>query len=76
MQVGLLWFDNDPRHGLESKIAEAAHRYSVKFGQLPDTCYVNQKELNSQNRVVALAARSMRPYASCRHATFSRITFG
>ncbi len=59
MQIGLLWFDNDPQRGLETKIVEAANRYSEKFGRLPDTCYVNQAELNSQSRVVALASTSI-----------------
>ena len=41
MEQGLLWFDNDPKRSLEDKIAQAAERYSQKFGQQPNTCYVN-----------------------------------
>ena len=41
MQVGLLWFDNDPHRGLTSKIEDAARRYREKFGRPADTCYVN-----------------------------------
>ena len=41
MQVGLLWFDNDPQRGIATKIQDAASRYQEKFGRPPDTCYVN-----------------------------------
>lgn len=41
MQVGLLWFDNDPHRGLTAKIEDAARHYRDKFGRPPDTCYVN-----------------------------------
>ena len=41
MQVGLLWFDNDPHRGLAGKIEDAARRYREKYGRPPDTCYVN-----------------------------------
>ncbi len=55
MQVGLLWFDNDPRRALVAKIEEAAARYREKFGNTPDVCYVNGAELNGQNIVITLA---------------------
>jgi hypothetical protein len=41
MQVGLLWFDNDPHRGLTAKVEDAARRYREKFGRPPNTCYVN-----------------------------------
>jgi hypothetical protein len=55
MQVGLLWFDNDPRRAVASKIEEAATRYREKFGCIPDVCYVNSVDLNGQGLVVTLA---------------------
>jgi hypothetical protein len=55
MQIGLLWFDNDPRRALVAKIEEAAARYREKFGSMPDVCYVNGAELNGQNLVITLA---------------------
>lgn len=33
MDIGLLWFDNDPKTVLEEKIRRAAGRYHRKFGQ-------------------------------------------
>ena len=45
MQVGLLWFDNDPQRGLTAKIEDAARHYREKFGRPADTCYVNSLAL-------------------------------
>ena len=53
MQVGLLWFDNDPHRGLTAKIEDAAHRYREKFGRPPDTCYVNNLILSRGPEMVA-----------------------
>lgn len=41
MDVGLLWYDDDPRRGLEDKIDRAAQRYREKYGRWPNTCYVH-----------------------------------
>jgi hypothetical protein len=41
MDVGLLWYDDDPRRGLEDKIGRAAQRYREKYGRWPNTCYVH-----------------------------------
>lgn len=58
MQIGLLWFDNDPQRTLAAKVEDAARRYREKFGNAPDTCYVNQAELEAQKAVVAQAGAS------------------
>jgi hypothetical protein len=55
MQTGLLWYDNDPRRELAVKVEEAAQRYREKFGSTPNTCYVNQAELNGQSAAIAVA---------------------
>lgn len=41
METGLLWYDDDPRRGLEDKIGRAAERYREKYGRWPNTCYVH-----------------------------------
>ncbi len=41
MKVGLLWFDDDPRRGLEEKVQQAAVRHEQKYGRRPDLCYVH-----------------------------------
>jgi hypothetical protein len=41
MNVGMLWFDNDPRTALTAKVARAADYYSQKYGLVPDLCLVH-----------------------------------
>lgn len=41
MNVGMMWFDNDPKKNLTAKIIEAADYYRKKYGQVPDVCMVN-----------------------------------
>jgi hypothetical protein len=41
MQIGLLWYDDDPRRALEEKVSQAAARYREKFGREPNVCYVH-----------------------------------
>lgn len=53
MQVGLLWFDNDPHRGLTTKIEDAARRYREKFGRPADTCYVNNVVFGKSPEAVA-----------------------
>ncbi|MBU4224226.1 MAG: hypothetical protein KKC71_00185 [Chloroflexi bacterium] len=41
MNVGMLWFDNDPRTALTVKVERAADYYRQKYGHIPDLCLVN-----------------------------------
>lgn len=41
MSTGMLWFDNDPKLDLPTKIQRAIEYYQNKYGQKPDLCYVN-----------------------------------
>ncbi len=45
MNVGMLWFDNDPRTALTAKVARAADYYRQKYGLVPDLCLVNPSML-------------------------------
>lgn len=45
MKTGLLWFDDNPKVPLTTKIENAARRYKEKFGRFPDVCYVHPKTL-------------------------------
>jgi hypothetical protein len=63
MQVGLLWFDNDPHRGLTAKIEDAAHRYQEKYGRPADTCYVNSLVLSKGPEMLtapSLASQTLR----------------
>jgi hypothetical protein len=46
MNVGMLWFDNDPRTALTAKVARAADYYRQKYGQVPDLCLVHPSMLS------------------------------
>jgi hypothetical protein len=45
MNVGMLWFDNDPRTALRAKIERAADYYRQKYGLVPDLCLVHPSML-------------------------------
>ena len=45
MNVGMLWFDNDPRTALTVKVARAADYYQHKYGLVPDLCLVHPSML-------------------------------
>jgi len=56
MDVGLLWFDNDPRRGIEEKVLRAAAHYQRKYGRMPDVCFVHPNMLNGNGRRSVLRA--------------------
>jgi hypothetical protein len=48
MNVGMLWFDNDPKVGLDTKLERAADYYRKKYGRVPTLCFVHPRMLNNQ----------------------------
>jgi hypothetical protein len=52
MDIGMLWFDNDPRLDLSTKITRAASYYHQKYGQAPDLCYVHPSMLGDKRQVM------------------------
>jgi hypothetical protein len=49
MNIGMLWFDNDPRTALTAKVSKAADYYRQKYGLVADICMVHPSMLN-ENR--------------------------
>ena len=41
MNIGMLWFDNDPKKELDVKIERAATYYREKYGKMPTVCFVH-----------------------------------
>jgi hypothetical protein len=41
MNVGMLWFDNDPSVLMTAKVARAAKYYENKYGSQPTLCFVH-----------------------------------
>lgn len=46
MNVGMLWFDNDTKSEMKTKIKQAATYYQKKYGQQPNLCYVHPSMVN------------------------------
>jgi hypothetical protein len=46
MNIGMLWFDNDPKIDLPQKVTRAADYYRKKYGEAPTLCYVNPAMLD------------------------------
>ena len=48
MNVGMLWFDNDPHTALTAKVSRAADYYRQKYGRIPDLCLVHPSMLGER----------------------------
>lgn len=70
MQVGLLWFDNDPHRDMALKIEDAVRRYREKFGVTPNTCYVNPSAFDEG---MSDLGRAGKPMASLRVVPASNV---
>ena len=45
MNIGMLWFDNDPKTDFSIKIERAASYYREKYGKKPNVCFVHPNML-------------------------------
>lgn len=45
MEIGMLWFDNDPKLNLFDKVQKAAAYYQGKYRQTPNLCFVHPSML-------------------------------
>jgi len=45
MYIGMLWFDNDNKSGLNNRVERAAEYYQRKYGKAPNMCYVHPSML-------------------------------
>jgi hypothetical protein len=66
MNIGMLWFDNDPKADLDIKVQRAATYYWQKYGKAPDVCYVHPSMLAAEyaqhGKIEIRASRSVLPY--------------
>jgi hypothetical protein len=58
MDIGMLWFDNDQKTSIPSKVARAADYYQKKYGKNPDICYVHPKTVVNQQGKADGSARA------------------
>jgi hypothetical protein len=47
MTIGMLWFDNDSKADLETKIHRAAQYYHTKYGKEPNLCLLHPRTLGT-----------------------------
>ena len=50
MNIGMLWFDNDPKSAFNTKIQRAATYYHDKYGRTPNVCFVHPSMLSEENK--------------------------
>lgn len=50
MNIGMLWFDNDPKTELSQKVARAAAYYHSKYRSAPNLCIVNPKMVGKKTK--------------------------
>lgn len=56
MNIGMLWFDNDPKAGLETKLARAVQYYKNKYGSSPNLCFVHPSMLENGASALPVSA--------------------
>jgi hypothetical protein len=47
MEIGMLWFDNDKKSSIPSKVERAARYYHKKYGVNPNLCYIHPQMVGS-----------------------------
>jgi hypothetical protein len=60
MHTGMLWFDNNPKDGLKTKIEKAVAYYRRKYNHEPNLCLIHPSMLEKEG--FDLGAMTIRPY--------------
>jgi hypothetical protein len=48
MDMGMLWFDDNPANTIADKVTKAAAYYASKYGRKPTICFVNPGMLSGE----------------------------
>ncbi|NIW48028.1 MAG: hypothetical protein GWN30_25750, partial [Gammaproteobacteria bacterium] len=48
MNVGMLWFDNDPKSDIFSKVNRAAAYFTQKYGEKATLCFIHPSMMNGK----------------------------
>jgi hypothetical protein len=71
MNIGMLWFDNDPKIALPLKVERAADYYRKKYGALPNICFVHPSMIKDLPGPAELRGKiEVRPSGSVRPNQF------
>lgn len=46
MNVGMLWFDNDPKSDVFAKVHRAAEYFNQKYGEQATLCFIHPSMMN------------------------------
>ncbi|MCI0520538.1 MAG: hypothetical protein L0Z70_09820 [Chloroflexi bacterium] len=57
MNIGMLWFDNDPKTALPTKVERAADYYRKKYGAAPNLCFVHPSMMKESAGLPAINGR-------------------
>jgi len=61
MNIGMLWFDNDIKADLSTKVQRAADYYRTKYGRTPNVCFVHPSMLPTPvNQAAGVELRTSR----------------
>lgn len=60
MKIGMLWFDNDPKADLPTKIGRATSYYAKKYGTQPNLCFVHPSQGNGTVSIDGIEIRTNR----------------
>jgi len=52
MNTGMLWFDNDKKTNIPTKIERAVKYYQKKYAKDPDLCYINPNMLTTSSQIL------------------------
>ena len=62
MNTGMLWFDNDPKTGLNAKIERAVDYYRQKYGRDPNVCLIHPSMVDdNRSGTLKITVRPYRP---------------
>jgi hypothetical protein len=60
MQTGMLWFDNDPKTDIPTKVRRAAGYYEHKYGKAPTICFAAPNFTNPPDNVDGITVKTNR----------------
>ena len=54
----LVWYDSDRKRKLEEKVAQAAERYTERFGAAPEVVLLNPTQAGEEERIAGIPVRA------------------
>lgn len=55
------WFDDTPKKSVADKLEEAVERYVSRFGESPDLCLINEKDITTREDIEVRVVEYVRP---------------